>query len=632
MFLGCIFFNNSGFIDPRLLDNLIQKKFDTGYLLFDQKKSLFNYQLFVVKTKVNTIEVLNPLDSKFPVGFSSLEALNIYLRQIDYSFKLSVILYDEEKNDICLIRDLFGVKPLFYLHVPNQFIAFSSSLTALIRLDVAKPYLGINTTRVHKYLEWLSDGDLYSSDTIYSKIQNVLPGNSLLIKSDQVISSKFLLFNPPKRDSQTTKEEFGEEFKSLFFNSIKTSLRNSNIVAATLSGGLDSSSICCMVKRIEPDISIHTIYADTNTILTQEGSYAKEVADHINSHHHSITPSLDNLFESAVLHTSLYGHPEYMLNGSSLNRSVIETALNSQCSELFSGHAGDSIVGYGGDYIFRLFDEGKWHALRDIISAPIHQSLRYDDGKTENDLTKDLLFALLLRKKELLNAFELTLLVTRMSIFFKIPLRFFFEKGMSKINNYFHLPSSITLGLPINNSHLDTHYQFPLQPDLIDVYSNQYDSAFGIQSVLINEQFYILDNHYRVHHKFPFYDKSLFELCLAVPSEIKYDNGLRRGHFREAMKGILPENVRTRVSKANFGFYGRITTLKLYEQSRDMLDEHNQVWDFVEKHKFDQCVKLLIQNNLPVYSYNKVNYFVSKTIYLAIWLDLLKNDGFISDF
>ena len=629
MILGCVYFDKNDHFIPKFSSNLTSKEFDYGFFVFDQKKCLVNRQLLVAKSK-GQVKVLNPLDSQFPVGFSSLDTLKKYLEEAHFSYKLSVVILDEEAGQLSLVRDLFGIKPLYYIHIPNIFFAFSSSLTALINLDIVKPHLGINTSHIYNYLRWGTDGDLYSSDTVYKNIKNVHPGKSLLVKSNHISSSNFWVFNPSTLTSSKTKEEIGEEFKTYFKNSVKDSLENSSNIAATLSGGLDSSSICCMIKDIEPVISIHTIYANTNTSLTEEKGFAIDVAEHIRSQHHIITPPTDNLFESSVLHTSLYGHPEYMLNGSSLNRSVIQTALDFRCSTLFSGHAGDAIVGYGGDYIFKLFDEGNWDILRNLISTPIHQNLRYDDDKTEDDLTKDLLFALLLRKKHSISPFKLALLLLKVSSFFRIPIHFFLERGLNKVNTYFSMPSSISSARAEKNRYTAADYQFPLKDGVEDIYSGHYDSVFGMQSVLINEQFYILDNHYGTNHKFPFYDKSLFELCLTVPSKIKYDNGLRRGHFREAMKGVLPENVRTRTSKANFGFYGRITALKLYKQSLDILSANNNVWDFVEKSKFDKCVGILTKDNLPVHFYNKVNYFVTKTIYLAIWLDLIKRDGFIS--
>lgn len=632
MILGCFCFNRSNNLsDYGLLRGLTLRKFETGYFLFDEEKSRFCKQLLVIKTDSN-LEIVNPLDINFPVGFSSLYALEEYLREEYFSFKMSIIIYDADSGEITLTRDLFGVRPLYYIHILNNFFAFSSSLTALLKLDIVRSYRSLNISSINNYLEWSSDGSLYSSDTFYNDIKNAQPGKSLLINPNHSYYTDFWVFNPLRWVPLKSKEEFGEEFKVLLKSSVRDSLRNSTSVASTLSGGLDSSSICCLIKMIKPEISIHTIYAETSTSLTEESNFAISVAEQINSKHHIITPPLDNLFESSVLHTSLYGHPEYMLNGSSLNRSVIHTALESKCTTLFSGHAGDSIVGYGGDFIFNLFNEGKWNRLKEIFSAPTHQSLRYNDEKTESDLVKELLFALLLRKRESLKTLELALLVGKVSRFFKIPLQFFIAKGLTKMNTYFSIPSNISSRQVSHNPQSKANYQFPLYRGTEDIYANQYDSVFGIQSVLINEQFHTLDNYYGTRHEFPFYDKSLFELCLFVPSEVKYDNGLRRGHFREAMKGVLPENVRTRVSKANFGLYGRITALKLYEQSQDLLTYNNEVWDFVEKSKFDKCVKILVKDNLPVHYYNKVNYFVTKTIYLAIWLDILKKDGFISGF
>ena len=51
---------------------------------------------------------------------------------------------------------------------------------------------------------------------------------------------------------------------------------------------------------------------------------------------------------------------------------------------------------------------------------------------------------------------------------------------------------------------------------------------------------------------YPFYDLRVVELCLALPSETKLRNGQTRWVLREAMRGLLPESIRTRQDKAIF--------------------------------------------------------------------------------
>jgi len=56
-----------------------------------------------------------------------------------------------------------------------------------------------------------------------------------------------------------------------------------------------------------------------------------------------------------------------------------------------------------------------------------------------------------------------------------------------------------------------------------------------------------------VEPRYPFFDRRLMELCLSLPADQKLHDGWSRMVMRRAMKGMLPESVRWRVSKANLG-------------------------------------------------------------------------------
>jgi asparagine synthase (glutamine-hydrolysing) len=51
---------------------------------------------------------------------------------------------------------------------------------------------------------------------------------------------------------------------------------------------------------------------------------------------------------------------------------------------------------------------------------------------------------------------------------------------------------------------------------------------------------------------YPFFDRRLVEFCLSMPAEVKLRDGATRWVLREAMTGVLPEQIRTRTTKAEF--------------------------------------------------------------------------------
>ena len=112
---------------------------------------------------------------------------------------------------------------------------------------------------------------------------------------------------------------------------------------------------------------------------------------------------------------------------------------------------------------------------------------------------------------------------------------------------------------------------------------------------------------------------------MSVPALVKYGDGQGRVHFRDAMKGILPEHVRIRHQKATVGTFGRKVTLRLYDQSKELLMDSTEIWAYVDKNKFLHTLRFLQKDGLPNDQYNRSIFHITKTISLAVWLDWLKS-------
>ena len=405
-----------------------------------------------------------------------------------------------------------------------------------------------------------------------------------------------------------------------------------------LSGGLDSSSVSTMFKDILPDAELHTLYSETRTRDADEATFVTSVARQIGSVHHDINPP-DNDFETISLYTSLYGHPDCMVVSPTLQRGLIDYAKDLGCEVLLTGHGGDNIVGSALELTHEAFFSKNWGKLKILIAervqhAPMHKVFPDWDSYSPEDKYKAYVqnftvnrYFEVVRKLPYSAAFRLMLEISKNM---DVPIRHFFKKGLKsaagKLRSRDRLPRSImNAGIFPRPGNDQENAAASFAKKLPEKYSNAFVAVYNAQSMIANEQFFTLGNHYGIHNRFPLYDKELFELCMATPAEIKFGNGIGRGHFREAMKGLLPENVRMRPSKANFGLYGRQAAIRLHLQSKNLMEDFsNPVWDYVNKDKYEQAVAILVKENVPEYLHNRSQFQVLRTISLAIWLDWLK--------
>jgi asparagine synthase (glutamine-hydrolysing) len=207
--------------------------------------------------------------------------------------------YNRKTNEVYLVRDKLGIKPMFYCHINGEFI-FSSELKALIKhfdlqlnkSKILSAALGeFEYSRIHTPYEnvWqLEPGHLLKFDIHNSKIIN----QPYFRLTDWVSENEFNIMN------SKSNKELQEEFEHHFDGSVKKMLLSDVPVGAFVSGGIDSSIIVSSAKK-------HTnlrLYTANNVGKYSELKYSQLLADHVNLplniHTHQPQDFITNLVES----------------------------------------------------------------------------------------------------------------------------------------------------------------------------------------------------------------------------------------------------------------------------------------------------------------------------------------------
>lgn len=615
-------------------------KLNDGYIKVESSRlaEITNVPKFLVQSKsvtnVNSRSNLNPSLYEGGLrffGYSS-EKLGSSIPSLDLG-----IWYDADTRSLRFLRNTFGTVPLYYVHFKGEFVAFSTDLPNLLAINEVRNRLQLNIDRIIRYCTFKAEASVdYAAETFFNEVKSVLPGHVLSLTSDGNTSNSFIQYNPSKWSSLKTASEYSLALRELLFRSVEKATSKGNI-GSHLSGGLDSSSLSAITKTLYPEKKLTTFYAATNTKFTNEDHHAEEVAAKILSAHFEVEPK-KNDFELLKLYISLYGQPECMSISPSLQGTLIESACSENCDVLLIGHDGDSIIGTGLDGIIDFYHQKKWEILDSILRKRVKDPSYFSLSKNWKILTdfqklvhiqNDFFgrrFPESLKELKLVDSIKLYFEVHQ---HFSITHFYFLKKGLnSVINKIFkrQLPTTILKDIFPQFRKMKTAHSLSstLGSDLPQVMQEEIASVYSSQSVSFNEQLFALGNYYKIQTGLPYMDKDLFELCMATPSEIKLGDGIGRNHFREAMTGLLPENVRLRRDKAVFSLYGRESAIRLYEQGQDFLSKTSEVWQYIDKDKFAKVIEILYKDNLNKSTYSKCQFHVLKTISLALWLEWFK--------
>lgn len=249
---------------------------------------IFNGEIY------NHLELRKKLTEVSFRGNSDTETILYYLAKYgiggvkDFNGIFSFSLLDKRAKKLYLVRDHFGVKPLYYFTEQSNQLMFSSEIRPLRQY---KNGLTINEENVAELLKLRYNP---APDTIYEGISKVRPGHILEcnLKTNAVTIFSYI-------ESVNIVKNYGfnkavDRYGVLFEEAVKRQLMSDVEVGALLSGGIDSALVTYFAQKHSKD------KIKTYTVGFEENEYANEIddaqksADFLKTNHHNVIISASN--------------------------------------------------------------------------------------------------------------------------------------------------------------------------------------------------------------------------------------------------------------------------------------------------------------------------------------------------
>lgn len=282
---------------------------------------IFNYQ----DLKQNLGELKTSGDVEVLFNLFDKEKSNCLTRLNGF---FSFAFYNSEADELHVVRDRFGVKPLYY-YLDEEKLAFASELKPLMHLIGPQP-LNLNAINTYFRLNYIS-----GKETVFKNVFRLLPGELIEVKNKQAKICNW--YQIPQLKTENSIQE-------ILSDAVKIRLNADVPVGSFLSGGLDSSIISALAKQHHSNIHTFSIgFADEPYF--DETRYAEMVAKHINSHHHVFklknTDFLDNI------HPFLNSIDEPFADSSALNVYILSKYTKQHVKVALSGDGADELfMGY----------------------------------------------------------------------------------------------------------------------------------------------------------------------------------------------------------------------------------------------------------------------------------------------
>lgn len=268
-------------------------------------------------------------------------------------------IWDKENQELLLVRDRFGIKPLYYSLVGRKLL-FGSEIKAIL----AHPAASAKLDRPG-LLEYFTFQNFFTDRTLFEGVQ-ILPAGSYLKISlgANALPSPVSYWDFNFREEEGDDAELLEELDRLFYQAANRQLVSDVEVGSYLSGGMDSGSITAIAAHQIENMKSFTVGFDLSSVSGVELAFdERSAAEH-----------MSYLFKTE--------HYEMVLKAGDMERVLPRLAYHleeprvGQCypnfyaAQLASKFVKVVLAGAGGDEVFGGYP---WRYYRAVVNSDFEE-------------------------------------------------------------------------------------------------------------------------------------------------------------------------------------------------------------------------------------------------------------------
>ncbi len=483
-------------------------------------------------------------------------------------------IYDEATRKTFISRDPFGEKPLYYWKGPEGF--FFASETRILKKLMGRR-LQLNEQQLLRYLVNGHKSIYKSGETFYVDVHEVPPSTNLVLDAAGSYSTR-KYWRPSFTPSDMSEAYAVEGVRHQLIESVRLRMRSDVPLAFCLSGGVDSASLVSIAaKELGCAVSTFSII-DSDSRYNEYGNILATIKDTgCTNTQIMLSPKEDHLSRLKNLikyHDAPLGTISYYVH------SLLSESIHASGYKI-------AISGTGADELFTgYYDHFNLH-LYEMRNDPSYDSLARDWRQ-------------------------------HVAQFVRHP-------AFQQADLYFNEPGKRD-HIYLNNTEFASYLKKPFFEPFTEVeYSNSL-----LRNRMMNELFHevvpvilheddLNSMFFSIENRSPFLDRRLFQFLSTVPNNLLIKEGYAKRLLRQAMQGILNDEVR--LSREKKGFNASINSILDFANPnhRAQILDDGPVFDLIDKSRIE---KLMGEGEFT----NSFKKFLFNFINARIFLDQLQED------
>lgn len=309
---------------------------DDGKVVIAFNGEVYNFQSLRMQLEADGVQFHSRTDTEV--------VLQAYIRWGKSSFSMlngmfAFAIWDARDSMLHVVRDRFGIKPLYYCRTATGKIVFGSEIKSMLASGLVERE--ISASGLHEYL-WF--GNALGQNTLFSGVNKLLPGHCLTVDiKGHRVAPYWKLEDVPRVNVNST--DAAIEVRRLLENAVKSQLVGDVPVGIFLSGGIDSSAITAFASKHYPDrLKTFSVGFDFDRGINELPA-ARFVSDYYGTEHHEIKVSGSGMED--VITRLVRAHDEPFADAANIPLYLLCEQLRGSVKVVLQGDGGDELfAGY----------------------------------------------------------------------------------------------------------------------------------------------------------------------------------------------------------------------------------------------------------------------------------------------
>jgi len=493
-------------------------------------------------------------------------------------------LLNKPQKKVTLIRDRFGVKPL-YFYEDDRVLLFASEAKVIYE------WLPSFTISYKGLSEYLWYGNTIGNQTMVNKVEKFDPGTLLEIDLKSFVKKKIKFWeNPGTRSVKKSEADHVHTIKDLLGKAVNRQLIADVPLGILLSGGIDSSAIVAMASRqSNTKLDTYSVEYDFNIGGESELKRAALIADKYQTNHHELIITAENIPD--IFSALVFQYDEPFADAASIPLFQLAKACGKDKTVILQGDGGDEI--FAGYRRYNIMDWLNFWRYTSKLSYPLIKNDRWRERMKR--------MSFVLNQKD--NGLRMAYLLTQ-DVPYQNPYGVISEGLKTPLLKENPFQAYQEMNIKYKDENLVQRLLYADVEILLQhTYLEKVDKATMLSSV---------------ESRVPFLDNDLTNYVLGLPSDIKVKRGRKKHLLRKALHDLVPDEILNGKKRGFDVPYKKWLKTNLYDFAYDTFKENqfnaiiniNKLLQLLEEHKKGKI------DHGPI---------LWKSLVLCVWLNLYRD-------